>query len=308
MLALFKPKSGRPPPCTPDIWQRSWKGTVIFRLARIQLLTSEHNGLLIFYTQFAYYSSLGLLSPSLTYLDHPDNLIILCGVCHPSYDSDHPYWVMVPDSATLSRYIQHERADYNSRARAARRGIYQDRTLPVVDRTLIRYHPCILDPLMVPGLSATVRIAEWPKMWLGDPIAALIKAAAGLCQPSKRFTATHATMENITLGVPPTLKRKSCQLLDLWCRKDPDVKALLPPSPPGGRPSSGGSNRAWRHRHNCSSGRRKFHREQGNRVRQEQHEIRENRPMYDQSLHLPPFLPETQTGEDQGWEDATLLD
>lgn len=143
---------------------------------------------------------------------------------------------------------------------------------------------------MARGLGTTnISIAEWPKAWLGDPIAALIKAAAGLCQPCKEFKVMHSLTENITLGVPKTLKHKSRQLLDLWCREDPAVQQRAPP-PPGGRVTGKGS-REWRHRENF---RRRVRRGQ-----RERHSTREDGPA-NQDLQLSP---EAQAGQDLVGQD-----
>ena len=52
----------------------------------------------------------------------------LCGTCHSAYDSEYPYWVMVPTLDVLNRYTLHERKDYRGRVAAAARGEVVPRT------------------------------------------------------------------------------------------------------------------------------------------------------------------------------------
>ncbi|RPB23676.1 hypothetical protein L211DRAFT_235571 [Terfezia boudieri ATCC MYA-4762] len=177
--------------------------------------------------RFLYYKGINVLPATLTHLAHPDNLILLCTVCHHAFDAAHPSWVMVPTEETLNVYIQHEQRDYQSRRQAGLRGERQLRTLPNIDKGVVLYQPCILSegfPLMEPSLKPST----WPKIWGGEPTAVIIKALLGLFQPCEPQAISRPGHEDVTISVPGALDTKCAQLNKLWSRPPPQVSEPTP--------------------------------------------------------------------------------
>ncbi|KAF8453074.1 hypothetical protein BDZ91DRAFT_809119 [Kalaharituber pfeilii] len=163
----------------------------------------------------------GRHSPSLTHLAHANNLITLCSVCHAAYDSQLPYWCMVPTEATLERYIEHEQEDYDARVQAAEQGIRQPRSLPALGAEPVQYQALVMHPPFgrVRGLSSS----QWPKLWYGEPTAVIIKAVGALLQPCQREVIATGPGKELLVGVPTSIDSDVCELVAVWSRQDPIV-------------------------------------------------------------------------------------
>ena len=197
--------------------------------------------------QFELYRQMNIIPGNIVSLRHPANLILLCGVCHPAFDHSPPYWIMLPTTQTIQRFINHECQDYSARARAGRRGIFQPRSLPQVDCNSIRYQVYILNRRFAEnGLLETISA---PRPWLGHPVPAIIKGSEGVITPSQRVTVRSGLGQNIDIGVPNLVRNKIVQLMNIWDRPDPVIRREQagpagPPMGPGGQSGSGGPDGA----------------------------------------------------------------
>ncbi|KAN0071881.1 hypothetical protein V8E54_009610, partial [Elaphomyces granulatus] len=122
--------------------------------------------------QFFRYLSQNILSPSLTHLSHPQNLIYLCARCHRLFDAQSPVIVILPSDIRF--FVDWENSDYESRCKAAEDGKEVPRTVPTADD--------------YPGKYRAYRIGEAfcameEKPWGGSPSAMILKACAGLFKP-----------------------------------------------------------------------------------------------------------------------------
>jgi hypothetical protein len=122
--------------------------------------------------QFFRYLSQNILSPSLTHLSHPQNLIYLCARCHRLFDAQSPVIVILPSDIRF--FVDWENSDYESRCKAAEDGKEVPRTVPTPDD--------------YPGKYRAYRIGEAfcameEKPWGGSPSAMILKACAGLFKP-----------------------------------------------------------------------------------------------------------------------------
>jgi len=176
-----------------------------------------------------------LIPASMTSVAHPDNLIVLCRSCHAGFGHDPPHWVTVPPLTTVQRYINHERAGYAARRRAGRAGITQQRSLPHLEVARLVYTPHILNPSF--AKERHLLPSTWPKRWLGQPIAAIIKATGGLVRPCQRSVVVTMAGEALETGVAEEVRNKVTQLVNMWSRPDPPVNRNG--EPPAKRPSRG---------------------------------------------------------------------
>lgn len=178
---------------------------------------------------------------------HPENLILLCGLCHSAFDHTPPYWIMLPTAPTIQRLIDNEHQDYSTRLRAAKMGLTQPRSLPMIDCSAVRYQIYILNKAFAE--SEPVSTLSTSRQWLGHPVVAIIKACGGVVLPSQRVTVQSLSGEDIHIGVPDLVRTKLVRLINLWDRPDPVIRsmALGPVGPsvgPVGNSRVGGSGGA----------------------------------------------------------------
>ena len=152
------------------------------------------------------------------FLSHPDNLIPLCPTCHTQYDLSFPEWIMVPDSHTLNEYLKHENMDYDHRLLVSKTSQNPPpRTLPIIDRTKILYHPIIL--------STQFRLRrienEWPRNWQGDPATVIHRAALRGLLDSNPIQPIFFGGRKFQRGVQPIYQQLIGELIRLWARAVP---------------------------------------------------------------------------------------
>ena len=161
-------------------------------------------------------------------LSHPDNLIPLCRSCQTSYDADFPEWILVPDTDTLKKYIEHEKKDYDLRFLISQSSTNSvpPRTLPLIDRTQVTYYPLFLSPhLHLPRFE----FDHWPKNWLGEPTAVIHRATwRGLLNPSPiqpiRLPVGPRMWQR---GVPAIFQILVVELVRLWTRPVPVTRGQV---------------------------------------------------------------------------------
>jgi hypothetical protein len=152
------------------------------------------------------------------FLSHCDNLIPLCPTCHAEYDLAFPEWIMVPDSHTLNRYLEHEKSDYDHRLLVSQTS--QDslpRTFPSIDRNKVLYHPFILSTQFRLGRIMT----EWPKNWQGDPTTVIHRAASHGLLDSNPIQPIRLGDRTFQRGVQPVYQSLIGDLIRLWARAAP---------------------------------------------------------------------------------------
>ena len=158
-------------------------------------------------------------------LEHPDNLFPLCYNCQARYDKVFPDWLLIPDEVTLRKYIEHEKLDFEKRlvSQKFRYGPLP-RSLPLITRSEILYHPLIITQPFTKSLSYYGRVA-WPKCWLGEPTMTIHRAArCGLFEsnPIRPIRLRHNShITKWQTGVPEVFQLLVGELTRLWARKLP---------------------------------------------------------------------------------------
>jgi len=171
--------------------------------------------------KFISFQEMGVIPPTLTHLAHADNLIPLCATCHECFDGDRPYWAMLPTEDIIDLFIDHERNDYIRREAAARRGLQQQRSLPVIIDEVL-YVPYFLHESIAEGLQP----GNWPKAWGGAPAMAILKAAVASNTPCPSQTIRTPLGVDVRLGIPGEIRTKVTELVVLWSRPDPEPVRL----------------------------------------------------------------------------------
>ena len=150
---------------------------------------------------------------------------------------------MIPTLVTLNEYVQHERGDYEARARAGARGVAQGRTLPDINPGNILYHRCFVDLAFARETTCENQI----KGWAGAPTAAILKAIHAILQPCVPTTVrvTRTDLDVVT-GIPGDVCVAVAELIRLWSRPHPPVVAhpeapIEDPGGGGGGASTGGA-------------------------------------------------------------------
>lgn len=105
------------------------------------------------------------MPPTLT-LEHRDNLITLCVVCHGGFDAEYPLWVMVPTIPIL--------------VTAARYGEILQRTLLHIDTSDAQYHRFLLEPGWI--RENLHSYDDLMRTWSGEPTAAILKAVKSIAE------------------------------------------------------------------------------------------------------------------------------
>lgn len=142
---------------------------------------------------------------------------------------------MLPSAGVVQQYITHERKDYAERVRAGLRGISQPRSLPNIQADGVLYDPYIIHRAFATGRYLSP--SRWPREWRGHPVAAIIKATAGLVCPSKREQVVTLLGRNVRVGVPDEVRSRIVRLINMWDRADPPVHGAVGPH---------GSKSRWR--------------------------------------------------------------
>ena len=164
---------------------------------------------------------------------HSDNLFPLCTSCHRMYDAGgFPAWILVPDVTTLKKYIKHEKENYDYRSQLISvspgsptctpdRDFKFSRTLPILDRSKILYHPLIISPSLP---LDWFKHSQWPKVWLGEPTTVIHRVARrGLLEstPIQPISLGKAPGRGWQRGVPIMFQILIGQLIRLWARPTP---------------------------------------------------------------------------------------
>ena len=165
----------------------------------------------------------GTIPPTVSDLDHPDNLISLCANCRFGYDASFPDWLLIPDEETLQKYIDHEIFDYEVRKSLPVTAHKPPpiRSLPSIDRSTILYHPLII---MKDHTAFTTHHPQWPKRWMGEPTTVIHRAARrGILEstPTTSFDLPGSLPGRRTwhTGVPEGFQVLVGKLIRLWARK-----------------------------------------------------------------------------------------
>ncbi|KAF8428175.1 hypothetical protein EV426DRAFT_514205, partial [Tirmania nivea] len=172
------------------------------------------------------YQEAGIIPEQLNSLVHQSNLISLCGGCHLAYDHDPPQWIMLPTMSVLDEYARHEHNDYRRRERAGQRGQVLLRTLPAVDPNNILYQPYIITRAFAE--RSYLRPSAWPRQWLGEPTAAIVKATGGISRHCSVARVVTMLGEEMEVGIPGAIRTKIVQLIIAWSRPAPPVRELAP--------------------------------------------------------------------------------
>lgn len=176
---------------------------------------------------FKNFKSDGTLPATLTNLSHADNLFPLCSNCHNLYDiGAFPDWIMMPDIATIEKYITHEKQNYDSRLLLATQSTTSEsnlrRTLPIINRTKVLYHPAIISPNLPLN---TFKFSRWPKNWLGEPTTVIHRVARRGLLESSPVQPIFVGRGNLKVGwqrgVPTAFQLLIGELFRLWARPTP---------------------------------------------------------------------------------------
>ncbi|KAI9773894.1 MAG: hypothetical protein M1840_006120 [Geoglossum simile] len=185
------------------------------------VLEASHNVSAASPAAFQRYKSQGLLSASLTHLAHINNLILLCRNCYGAYDAPSPGWIVLPEH--LEFFINWEEQDYKRREeQAAREGIAVPRTVPSSDDYAGGFVPYFVHPYkwMLPPANTTI----FPKRYLGEPTAVILKAALAAFQP-------FAENQQPGIGIRDSVMLQLFTLLSLYRRGEPSGPAAEPGVP-----------------------------------------------------------------------------
>ena len=163
--------------------------------------------------------------PSGLTLAHEDNLIALCPTCHAAYNAEYPYWIMVPTIATLNRYVQHERQDYQNRAAAAAQGEVIPRTLPDIVKEEVEYHRFLFSPGWASSHCRHPHAGV--KTWGGEPTTAVFKAIRALAQPCEVVTCSVGRGSSVQVGVMESVRSKVMELVRAWSQPPPQIAEVL---------------------------------------------------------------------------------
>lgn len=153
---------------------------------------------------------------------HVDNLFPLCSNCRTGYDLTFPDWVLVPDTETLNKYINHEKQNYEERYQryllSPSPFPISPRTLPPLDRNKIFYHP-----LFTTEESAKFYLngdTNWPKRWLGEPTTTIHWAARhDLFDSTPIRPISLGNGRQWQTGVPDIFRKLIEELTRLWARQ-----------------------------------------------------------------------------------------
>ncbi|KAI5307942.1 hypothetical protein KEM55_006985 [Ascosphaera atra] len=154
------------------------------------------------------WKEMGLLPADFGINSH-ENMVCLCSNCHTNFDSPYPYLLLLPQ---LSRFIEHERNDYEERIRKAAEGIQQPRTIPGGD------HSC--DVFFFRQALRIAQFAKFPKLCPASPVAMILKAVQGGMFPYPREPIKDT---NYYTGMPPEVRRDLAELIALWERPQPKL-------------------------------------------------------------------------------------
>ena len=131
--------------------------------------------------RFSVFQDNGTIPSKVTDPSHIDNLFPLCPNCHGGYDAVFPEWILIPDTETLQKYIDHEKIDYEERLFVSQNpsiGSVPLRSLPFINRHDVLYHPLIISQKYQDFLGSDRRHPpQWPKRWLGEPTTTIHRAA-----------------------------------------------------------------------------------------------------------------------------------
>ena len=184
--------------------------------------TSHRRRCFFFFFRFHDY---GTIPSTVTDPSHHDNLIPLCPNCHAAYDAAFPEWILVPDEKTLQEYINHEKMDYEQRCTAS---ITPPRSLPILDRRKILYHPFIITHKYHEFLGPQSNPPKWPKSWLGEPTTVIHRALRGVFEstPVQQFSfpGRGRGRGKWQTGVPEIFRLLINELVNLWSRQPPSQK------------------------------------------------------------------------------------
>jgi hypothetical protein len=181
---------------------------------------------------FARFQDNGTL-PGMMSLSHEDNLFPLCRNCQARYDAGFPDWIIIPDVTTLKKYIRHEEENYDYRRNLISQAttVPTDsesllRTLPIINRSKILYHPLIISSLL-PSHTFNYNSCRWPKVWLGEPTTVIHRVARrGLLESTPVEPITLGKGRKWQRGVPAVFQLLVGTLVRLWARPTP-VKGQL---------------------------------------------------------------------------------
>ena len=179
---------------------------------------------------FSQFQANGTIPASVTSPSHVDNLFPLCPNCHAGYNLTFPDWVMIPDTETLSKYIDYEKSDYKERSLISQKShsIIPPRSLPLLNRNKIFYHPLIITEKFSENYVRWSKhgntLTHWPKHWLGEPTTTIHRAARrGLFEstPIQAMSLGKHGKPEWQTGVPVIFQKLVGELIRLWARQPP---------------------------------------------------------------------------------------
>jgi hypothetical protein len=186
--------------------------------------------------ELAIFKAEGTLPDTITDPSHKDNLFPLCINCHVKYDTGFPSWILIPDESTLQKYIDHEKENYEHRRYLISQAATTistpkslSRTLPIIDRSKVRYYPAIISPALS---LRKFDFSRWPKVWLGEPTTVIHRVARrGLLQstPLRPISSSLGPGKGWwQRGVPAIFPVLIGELFRLWARPTPTPNLTAP--------------------------------------------------------------------------------
>ena len=173
------------------------------------------------FPSFYMYKKNGTIPSFVDNPSHPDNLVPLCYNCHAGFDITFPDWILIPDEATLRKYIEHEMMDYEERLLVSQTSRPPPRSLPLLNRSEILYHP-----LIITQAFTNYSRGAWPKGWMGEPTTAIHRAARHGLFESTPVRPISLGRRKWQTGVPEVFQLLVGELIRLWARKPPKRKKV----------------------------------------------------------------------------------
>jgi len=93
------------------------------------------------------------------------------------------------------------------------------RTLPIIDRSKVRYYPAIISPSLP---LERFNFSRWPKAWLGEPTTVIHRVARrGLLESTPVRPISLGPGRGWQRGVPVVFQALIAELFRLWARPTP---------------------------------------------------------------------------------------